>query len=98
MAYLTALVMGILRNLPLVLFSIILNTADVYSDLRLVIELFLEAHPYYAVLLLVPFLANYVLCIVNWFRDKTNHWGTIIFPLLNLYTPYGRTFLMWLIF
>ena len=94
MACLTALMIGILRNLPLVLFSIILNTADVYSDLRLVIELFLEAHPYYAVLLLVPFLANYVLCIVNWFRDKTNHWGTIIFPLLNLYTPYGRTFLM----
>ena len=98
MACLTVLLMGILKNLPLVLFSIILNTADVYSDLRLVIQLFLGAHPYFAVLILVPFLANYVLCMFHWFRDKTNHWGTIIFPLLNLYTPYGRPFLMWLIF
>ena len=98
MACLTALVMGILRNIPLVLFSIILKTLDVYSDLWLIIQLFHGAQSYYAVLILVPFLANYVLCIVNWFRDETNHWGTIIFPLLNLYTPYGRLFLIWLIF
>ena len=88
MACFKILVMAILRNLPLVLFSIILNTSDVYSDLKLIIHLFLGMHPYYAVLVLVPFLANYVLCIIIWFRDKTNHWGTIIFPLLNLYTPY----------
>ena len=92
MACSKTLVMAILRNLPLVLFSIILNTSDVYSDLKLIIHLFLGMHPYYAVLVLVPFLANYVLCIIIWFRDKTNHWGTIIFPLLNLYTPYGISF------
>ena len=86
----TNLLLAFLKNLPLVLFSIILNTLDVQSDLRMIVNLFLGSHPLFAVALLIFFIINYVLGLMNWFMDRTNHWATVIFPLLNLYTPYGK--------
>ena len=82
--------MSLVEAIPL---DIILSPCDQISDLLFIKDLFVGGHPKYAVLLLIFFLAQYVWCFVNWYGDKTNHWWTIIFPLLNLYTTYGKVFL-----
>ena len=51
-------------------------------------------HPWYGVMMLVPFILNYLMSIYTWIRleEEDNKKFTFIFPLLNLYAPYGKRF------
>ena len=49
-------------------------------------------HPGFGVMLLVPLILNYLLSIYTWIRLENNKKFTFIFPLLNLYAPYGKRF------
>ena len=49
-------------------------------------------HPLFGLMMLVPFLLNYLLSIYTWNRLENNKRFTFIFPLLNLYAPYGKRF------
>ena len=50
-------------------------------------------HPWFGVMLLLPFLLNYFASFITWSRLDNNKKITFIFPLLNLYAPYGKSFL-----
>ena len=109
-------------SLP-VLLSILLPVFDVFSDLRLIILLFLGGfqcipgsddylsckrdtssycaptatticepvnHPLFAVMLLIPFLLNYIMSFITWWRLNINKTFSFIFALLNLFAPYGK--------
>ena len=47
-------------------------------------------HLGYASLLLVPFLLNYVACWYTFYREVRYKKYTFIFPLVNLYSQYGK--------
>ena len=48
------------------------------------------SHPKFALMLLVPFLLNYIVSFITWWRNDTNKKISFIFALLNLYAPYGK--------
>ena len=56
-----------------VVFHIILPTADTISDLRLIIIFFDESQPVWAGLLLVPFLVNYFTTLHSWWQFDLGH-------------------------
>ena len=73
-----------------ILINILLPMFDVFSDARLIILLFLGSDPNFALMLLVPFLLNYIVSFITWWRNDTNKKISFIFALLNLYAPYGK--------
>ena len=86
----------------MLVFNILLPTLDIYSDLSLIIKLYIGTpcdhcevvnHPKFATALLIPFLLNYTLSFITWYNlnensEQKKH--TFIFPLLNIYPQYGR--------
>ena len=75
--------------------NILLPTADVFTDIILVIKLYSGGHPAIATVLLMPFLLNYIVCLYTFFRLTTNRKKYLfIFPLLNLYPQCGKNHLI----
>ena len=78
--------------LTIVVLSILLPTADVFTDLNLIVKLYSGGHHKVATVLLMPCLLNYIVCFYTFFRLTTNRKKYLfIFPLLNLYPQYGKT-------
>ena len=50
-------------------------------------------HPLFGLMMLVPFIINYLVSIYTWIRRDNNKKFTFMFPLLNLYAPYGKRLL-----
>ena len=72
--------------------NILLPTADVFTDIILVVKLYFGGHLAMATVLLLPCLLNYIVCFYTFFRLTTNRKRyTFIFPLLNLYPQFGKT-------
>ena len=46
-------------------------------------------HPKLATAMLTPFLLNYFVCFITFFRKEKNKKFTFIFPLLNIYPQFG---------
>ena len=55
----------------LVVLNVVLPTVDIYSDLYMIVKLWINGHPRYACCLLAPFLLNYILTWLIWSRLKT---------------------------
>ena len=49
----------------------------------------LSSHPKMAGVMLTPFLLNYFVCIITFFRKEKNKKFTFIFALLNFYPQFG---------
>ena len=50
----------------------------------------IETNPKFGLMLLVPFLLNYIVSFITWWRNDKNKKISFIFALLNLYAPYGK--------
>ena len=48
-----------------------------------------SSHPKMATAMLTPFLLNYFVCFITFFRKEKNKKFTFIFPLLNIYPQFG---------
>ena len=71
------------------LFNLALPTSDTYSDLALVVELFIAGHYKYGCSLLGPFLVTYLSSFLDWFRNrKEEAWIALVAVLLNFYPQY----------
>jgi len=87
----------IIEVLILLVLSLFLPTLDIFSDVNLIIHLYIHGHPNFAALLLVPFLLNYFLAWRAWWRiDKKKHL-TFIAPLLSCYTQFCAVKIMYAI-
>ena len=49
-----------------------------------------DNYPKFGVSLLVPFLINYLVCFLTWWRLETQKSSTFIFPILNIYPQLGQ--------
>ena len=77
-----------LKNvIPIFLFNILLPTADIVTDLELIIKLFLGNWHEVGTALLIPFTLNYIFTMACWMRSKEKI-QTIIFPVLNIYPQF----------
>ena len=87
--------------LVVLVLNILLPTLDTVTDFNLVYKLYRgaeaeyyrgrwETHPVMATAMLLPFLLNYVVCLITFFRRETNRRFTFIFPLLNIYPQFGE--------
>ena len=78
-----------LKNvIPIFLFNILLPTADIVTDLELIIKLFLgNKYGVVGTALLIPFTLNYIFTMACWMRSKEKI-QTIIFPVLNIYPQF----------
>ena len=47
-------------------------------------------HPLFGIMLMIPFLLNYIMAFITWWRLDNNKKVSFIFALLNLYAPYGK--------
>ena len=86
--------------LPLIFFSVVLPTCDVWSDLAMSVTMFRTVEtlgPGYFLALLLPFLLNYLYNWYAWlFRSEDEHDGrmnrnktkTFLYPLLGIYPQY----------
>ena len=82
--------------LIIVALNIILPTLDTVSHINLMVKLYQGAegiaHPYMATVMLIPFLLNYVVGLITFFRkEKRNPSSskTFIFAVLNIYPQFG---------
>ena len=82
--------MEVTTILIIVALNIILPTADIVTDINLVIKLFQGAHPKMATRMLTPFLLNYIVCFITFLRKEKNKKFTFIFALLNIYPQFGK--------
>ena len=49
-----------------------------------------ERHPNFGISMMIPYLFNYLICFLTWWRlDKTKK-KSFFFPLINIYTQLGR--------
>ena len=48
------------------------------------------SYRWFAVMLMVPFVLNYIASFITWWRLERNKKFSFIFALLNLYAPYGE--------
>ena len=48
-----------------------------------------SSHPKMATAMLIPFLLNYFVCFITFFRKEKNKILTFIFALLNIYPQFG---------
>ena len=79
------------QSLPLLLFNVIIATADIVTDLRLLIQLFLQTGASLSTLaLLGPFFLNYILCFINWYFLEEKKLKTFIYPLFNVYLQFCK--------
>ena len=85
--------------LVLLVLNIALPTLDTGTDINLVYKLYRGAenrqgvwknHPKMATAMLTPFLLNYFVCFVTFFRKEKNKKFTFIFALLNIYPQLGK--------
>ena len=84
--------MEVATILTIVVLNILLPSADIVTDVILVVKLYSANHYEIATVLLTPFLLNYIVCLYTFFRLTTDGKRYIfIFPLLNLYPQYGKT-------
>jgi len=82
--------------LTMLVLNILLPTADTVTDIILVIKLYRgadrgghwENHLIMATAMLLPFLLNYVVCLITFFRKETYRRFTFIFALLNIYPQF----------
>ena len=72
-----------------------LPTADIYSDLSLIVEFFTKGHLNYATFLLVPFLLNYILTWINWSRIDEQKLMTWVACLLGCYPQVKAAQVIW---
>ena len=63
--------MGIGDVAVLVIFGIILPTADVYSDISFALKLCWLGHPKYACSMLAPVILSFLFMIVHWLRMES---------------------------
>ena len=49
-----------------------------------------ERHPMFGILMTSPFLFNYIICFLTWWRLDKRRRKTFIFPLINVYAQFGR--------
>ena len=75
----------------MMIFSVLLPTADVFSDILLTLKLFMgygqqERHPKYGSVTLVPLLMSFIGQTIHWFKTETKEKRNKIktFPLLLL--------------
>ena len=68
--------------------QIIIPTADVYTDVVLIISLFQIRNMIYALMLLVPFLLNYILTWIKMWRLDKNRKYSIVAAFLSCYPQY----------
>ena len=80
-------------------FNIALPTLDTFTDINLVVKLYRGAqgwgnrwknHPKMATAMLTPFLLNYIVCFITFFRKEKNKKFTFIFALLDIYPQFGK--------
>ena len=76
---------------PMLLFSILLPLVDIITDMRMIITFYLNDHPNYATMLLMPFCLNYIISFVKWYEWEPSKLRkrTFIYPLLNVFEIYG---------
>jgi len=90
--YFAEIVMEVKTILLMVALNIILPTADIVTDINLVIKLYRgangETHPYMATAMLIPFLLNYIVCFITFLRKEKNKKFTFIFALLDIYPQF----------
>ena len=85
--------MDLVTILVLLVLNIALPTLDTVTDINLVIKLFRAKHHYYmATAMLIPFLLNYFVCFITFFRKEKNKKFTFISPLLNLYLQFSMNY------
>lgn len=49
-----------------------------------------EQHPHFGISMMIPYLFNYLICFLTWWRlDKTKK-NSFFFPMMNIYTQMGR--------
>ena len=84
--------------LLILVLNIFLPTLDTVTDIKLVYKLFQGAkdskgvwknHPKMAAAMLTPFLLNYFVCFITFFRKEKNKKFTFIFALLNIYPQFS---------
>ena len=70
------------------LFSIVLPTLDIGTDVSFMVTLLGDNHPNWAFSLFVPFLANYLLSWAAWLRLEKQKLKTFLLPTFNIYPQY----------
>ena len=55
----------------ILLLNILLPTADVFTDIILIVKLYFGGHPNTATVLLMPCLLSYIVCFYTFFRPPT---------------------------
>ena len=57
-----------------------------------------ESHPKFGISLMIPYIFNYLICFLTWWRlDKTKR-KSFFFPLINMYAQLGRCFYVKVLF
>ena len=77
------------ETMILLVLNTCLPTFDVFSDLFLIVKLYNNENPIWARLLLVPFLANYLLTWMAWWRLDKQKKVSFIAPTLACYPQYS---------
>jgi len=88
----------IIDSLPLFVLNIILPTVDIYSDLALVIQMFLSSEASIGGILLVPFLLNYLLTWIVWWRIDKMKKISFISTTLSCYPQFCAAKVIYAIF
>ena len=76
---------------PMLIFSIFLPLVDIITDMRMIITFYLNGHPNYATMLLMPFCLNYIISFFKWYEWEPSKLRkkTFIYPLLNVFEIFG---------
>ena len=82
------------KVLPLLLLSVILPTADVWTDLVLITKLYKLDYGKIASSLLFFFLLNYVMGLVTCIRLEGRKWVPLITALLTFYPQYCKELIL----
>ena len=49
-----------------------------------------ETHPKFGISMMIPYLLNYLICFLTWWRLDKKRKKTFFFPLINMYAQLGR--------
>ena len=77
--------------------NIALPTADVYSDLALLLRFYFNGHLVWGTLMLLPFLVNYLICWYVWITTDKRKTVTWVATLLSFYLQLVACKIIWLI-
>ena len=83
------------ESLLIFMLNISLPTADIYSDLSLIVKFSTKGHINYATFLLIPFLLNYILTWINWSRIDEQKRITWVACLLGCYPQVKAAQVIW---